>query len=248
MLVRGTIDLNADLGEGMPGEPAILELISTANLAGGGHAGGGHVLEESVRWCRERGVAVGAHPSYPDRENFGRVSWLGRSDAQALIDSIAEQILAVQSAWGTLLHHVKAHGALYNDAVLDERAARLILQAMDTANVAVPILTMDHGVLARLAREEGREVIAEIFADRAYAADGTLVPRTDAGAVLASVEQIVARMLRFLDTGRIQSSTGEQILINATSICIHGDNRHAVEVARALHAALLHAGCVIRSP
>lgn len=242
-----TIDLNADLGEGMPGESAILDLISTANLAGGGHAGGGPMLAESVQWCRERGVAVGAHPSYPDRENFGRVSWLGRIDHDLLVDSIADQITAVQSALGSPVHHVKPHGALYNDAIVDERAAHLILQAMDKANLSVPILTMDHGVLARLARQQGRDVITEIFADRAYSSDGTLVARSQSGAVLESVAEIVARMLEFLDTGSVESSTGGRVAISATSICIHGDNHHAVEVARSLHAALTAAGFTIRS-
>jgi 5-oxoprolinase (ATP-hydrolysing) subunit A len=247
-----SIDLNADLGEGMAGEDTIVPLITSANLAGGGHAGGGAVLERSIELCRQYGVAVGAHPSYPDRENFGRVSLLDELDSEALVRSLIDQILNVCAAHGGVLHHVKAHGALYNDAITDERAARVILDAVAGAEIALgvsglPIMTMHSGALASLCRNEERRVIGEIFADRGYLASGGLVPRSHDGALLHDTDEVLARMLAYLDTGSLLAVDGESIAINAESICLHGDNPAAVELAEALREGLLAAGYEIRS-
>jgi UPF0271 protein len=239
------IDLNADLGEGMPGERAILELITTANLAAGGHAGGGEILRRSVRDAIDRGVVIGAHPSYPDREHFGRVSRLEAINFDDLVVSLIDQITAVAEL--APLHHVKPHGALYNDAVVDDRAASAILASMRAFDDALPVMTMGHGVLAREAKAQGRPVISEVFADRAYSVDGSLVPRGIGGAVLDSADEIVARMVRFLETGLMSAADGEMVALAGESICIHGDTPHAVEVAKALRTALVDAGFEIKA-
>lgn len=248
-----TIDLNADLGEGMPGEREILHLITTASIAGGGHAGGGDVLAESVALAVALNVAVGAHPSYPDQENFGRHSLLGVIEEADLLRSLIDQIVAVASALPTAaLHHVKPHGALYNDAIVNERAAEIVLNSIEGAEIAlgitgVPVMTMDHGVLAARARAMGRQVISEVFADRAYTQTGELVPRSRSGAILERGEEIVDRILAFLSTGRMPTVDGASVAIRGESICIHGDNAHAVEAAHALRQALTDAGYTIRS-
>jgi 5-oxoprolinase (ATP-hydrolysing) subunit A len=248
----GAIDLNADLGEGMPGEDEILTLISSANLAGGGHAGGGALLERSIELCHRYGVAVGAHPSYPDPENFGRISRLNEMEPGALTRSLIDQILLVAQAHGQVLHHVKAHGALYNDALIDERAARAILEAVTGAEIAlgvrqIPIMTIKSGVLASLCDAEGRPVIGEVFADRAYLPSGELVPRSEPGAILHNRQEVLDRVLTFVNTGSLTAADGQPINIVAESICLHGDNPAAVELARVLHDGLIAAGYAIET-
>lgn len=258
---RHSIDLNADLGEGCGDDAAMLDLVTTANVAGGGHAGGGLVLLETVAAAVSRGVAVGAHPSYPDRENFGRISRFSEITPAALQDSIAQQIVAVGVALhehGGQLHHVKAHGALYNDAAANPEVARAFLEAVTIAEQflrqrstvppsALPVMAMANSALAELEAGIGRPILFEMFADRAYLPTGRLVPRSESRAVLHDADEIVARVLDLLATGEITAIEGSRIPITVDTICVHGDNPNAVQIARQLRAALLDSGLSLKA-
>jgi UPF0271 protein len=258
---RQSIDFNADLGEGCGDDAAMLNLVTTANVAGGGHAGGGLILLDTVAAAVSRGVAVGAHPSYPDREDFGRVSRFSEINPAALRHSIAEQIVSVALALhehGGQLHHVKAHGALYNDAAVNPQVAEVFLSAVtfieqflrQRASVSLsvlPVMAMPNSALAELTARAGRPVLFEMFADRAYLPTGRLVPRSESGAVLHDADEIVARVLDLLATGEITAIEGSRIPITVDTICVHGDNPNAVQIARRLRAALLDSGLSLKA-
>jgi UPF0271 protein len=259
--LRQSIDLNADLGEDCGDDAAMLDLVTTANVAGGGHAGGGAILTETVAAALSRGVAVGAHPSYPDRENFGRVSRFSEITPEALRDSITQQIAAVVVALqqhGGQLHHIKAHGALYNDAAVNPDVAEALLAALTSAEQFVaqyssvsrsvlPVMAMPNSAFAELAAGMGRPVLFEMFADRAYLPTGRLVPRSESGAVLYDADEIVARVLGLLATGEITAIDGSRIPITVDTICVHGDNPNAVQITRQLRNALLESGLSLKA-
>jgi UPF0271 protein len=257
---RQSIDLNADLGEDCGDDAAMLDLVTTANVAGGGHAGGGLILLDTVAAAVSRGVAVGAHPSYPDRENFGRVSRFSEITPAVLRHSITEQIVSVALALhdhGGQLHHVKAHGALYNDAAVNPQVAETFLSAITAIEqflrqrgtvslFVLPVMAMPNSTLAELAARAGRPVLFEMFADRAYLPTGRLVPRSESDAVLHDPEEIAARVLDLLATGEIKAVDGSRIPITVDTICVHGDNPNAVQITRRLRAALLDSGLSLK--
>lgn len=248
------IDLNADLGEESPHEAELFALVTSANISCGAHAGGGRFLREAIQRASAHGVAIGAHPSYPDRENFGRVSLLDSFDHDELVESLTDQLLEfhqILDEEGAAIHHVKAHGALYNDALIHNKAADAILAAVAQVEAKrgigqVPVMTMA-GCLADRALAQGRQVIFEFFADRAYSPEGKLVPRSQSGAVLHDGDRIAARVLTFLETGGVETTAGDVIPVMAESICVHGDNPEALAIAQKLHANLLQAGVSVRS-
>lgn len=248
------IDLNADLGEESPHESELFKVVTSANISCGAHAGGGEFLSEAIRSAISHEVAIGAHPSYPDRENFGRISMLESMSLEQLVESIIDQLAVfldlLHDQSGTL-HHFKAHGALYNDALVDQRAADAILTALahverDMGLRQTPILTMN-GRLAQTALHRGRQVIFEFFADRAYRSDGTLEPRTHPGSVFHDPEVISERTLRFLNQGQIVTVDGLILTSEAESICVHGDNPHALAIAQHLRTKLSEEGIHVRA-
>jgi UPF0271 protein len=260
LIAKRRLDLNADLGEGCGDDVALLEIITTANVACGAHAGGGEVLNQTVSAATLRGVAIGAHPSYPDKDNFGRLSMLELISPEELESSLVEQILNVAKTvkrFQLSLSHVKAHGALYNDAVTNFAAAEIFLRAVDSAEsilnsgdgetVRLPIMVMCNSVLAQRAVAFQRPILYEVFADRAYTADGYLVPRSEPGAVLRDPDLVVKRILDFLEIGQIQSIDGSQIPMCADTICIHGDNPASVHIARHLRSSLVRTGIVLKA-
>ncbi|HEX6887237.1 MAG TPA: LamB/YcsF family protein [Candidatus Nanopelagicales bacterium] len=253
------MDLNADLGEGVGDDEALLALVTSANVATGAHAGGGAVLARTVRAAVAHGVRVGAHPSYRDRQGFGRRSQLERlrDDAaagQALVADLVEQVLLVHAAalrHGAGLSHVKAHGALYNDAVADEVAARLVadaaLRVCERLGRAISVTTQPGGALAELASRVGLPVLAEGFVDRGYLPGGVLQPRDRPGAVLDDVPAMVAQALD-LAAGEVATVTGARIGLRVDTLCVHGDTPDAVLAARAVRSALLEAGWQVAAP
>jgi UPF0271 protein len=201
-------DLNADLGEEMGDDIAILAVVSSANIAGGGHAGGGDVLDAAVAAAVKAGVGIGAHPSYPDRLNFGRKSMLQAMKDNQLQASIVSQVLAVARAaetHGQVLQHVKPHGALYNDAAVSVEAAHLVirshLEAAKLLNLTghLPLMGLPGTVIAQVAEEFDVPFIGEAFADRAYTRDGLLVPRSQEGSVLHDIDAVVAQSPQIAD-------------------------------------------------
>jgi 5-oxoprolinase (ATP-hydrolysing) subunit A len=245
-----SIDLNADLGEECADDEAMLDLVTTANIACGGHAGGGATMRTTIAAAKALGVAVGAHPSYPDRSGFGRRSLLGVLDDSEIVQSLADQIehfRAVAQELAVDVSHIKPHGALYNDAMVDERAAKLLLTALHRAapDVLLPVMGLPGSVLDRLCWAELRPYISEGFADRAYESDGTLMPRSRQGAVLTT-DQAVSQA-RMLADNIIITADGTAMDMSIDSLCVHGDTPDAVHMAHRIREDLTAAGFNIRA-
>jgi UPF0271 protein len=223
------IDLSADLGEGADGEDQIWPLIDSANVACGGHVGDEQSMRDAVARARTHGVRLGAHPSFPDRENFGRVSLSIAHDA--LRASLIAQLDALRAF--APLHHVKPHGALYNDAHRDRALAEVIVGAIGT----MAIVCSDSSQMAAVARERGVRVIREAFADRRYEPDGSLMSRKLAGSLL-TVDEAAQQARLLASEGNVIARDGSRIAIPFDTICIHADMQHAVERLRAIRAAI----------
>ncbi|NDJ57652.1 LamB/YcsF family protein [Enterobacteriaceae bacterium 4M9] len=247
------IDLNSDLGESygqwrMGDDAAILPVVSSANVACGFHAGDPAGIFSTLKSAQANGVAVGAHVAYPDLVGFGRRNMDIASDE--LTADVIYQIGALQAlarAAGSAVRYVKPHGALYNTIAHDKRQALAVIAAIKAVDPALPLVVLAGSPLVQLAQEEGLTVIAEAFADRAYHADGTLVSRREAGAVLHDPQQVAERMLQLITEGGLASIEGTFTRINADSICVHGDSPGAIEMARQLRALLEQNGIAIRS-
>jgi len=227
------IDLNADVGEG-PGEEPLYALITSANIACGGHAGNEDTMREAVRLALRHGVAIGAHPSYPDREGFGRVTM--NLPPAALSRAIAEQVDALvraAKAQGARVTHVKPHGALYRDAGEGRDVALAVASGVASVSPALVLVGLAGSPALRVWQEHGFDVAAEGFADRAYAADGTLVPRTEASALITDPEAAARQAIRLAGDG-----------VCAT-ICVHADTEGAAAIAAAVRAGLEEAGFVL---
>jgi 5-oxoprolinase (ATP-hydrolysing) subunit A len=223
------IDLSADLGEGSPGEEDIWPLITSANIACGGHVGDAHSMREAARLAREHDVRFGAHPSYPDRENFGRKSLAIAPDQ--LRASLIAQISALAAF--APVHHVKPHGALYNDAHKDRALAEVIVSALDRS---MAIVAPDHSQMAAAARDAGVRVIREAFADRRYEPDGSLTPRSIPGSTL-TVEEAAAQAALLVREQTAIARDGTRIAIAFDTLCIHADMPNAVARLRAIRRA-----------
>lgn len=242
------VDLNADLGEGAPDDAELLALVSSANIACGWHAGDARLMQTTVAAALERGVAIGAHPSYPDRENFGRSEMqLTPEEVRAdLIYQIGALDALVRAAGGRL-HHVKPHGALYNQAARDPALADAIAAAVLDINPSLAVYGLAGGELLKAAERAGLRAVAEVFADRGYRADGSLVPRSQPGAFVEDTEQAVGRTLRMVREGIVQAVSGEIVPLQAQTICLHGDGPHALAFARAIYQSLTQAGVQLRA-
>jgi UPF0271 protein len=231
-----TIDLNADLGETVNDYLDLLPIITSANVACGAHAGGGELLKETVRACVASGVQVGAHPSYPDRDNFGRISMKNDFSKEELTELISNQIELVLTELkhnGSALTHVKAHGALYNDAVVDVAVAEALVEAVKV--YGVPVFGLPNSALETVAKKHGLAFIPEGYMDRAYTSLGTLVPRTIPGAVL-SHDQALTQIAELAVSGTIQSIDGVVLDLNLQTLCIHADTPDAATTAQAVKA------------
>ena len=224
-----TVDLSADLGEGSPGEEEIWPLITSANVACGGHIGDATTMAAAVALAARWKVKLGAHPSYPDRENFGRKSLaLAPSDLRV---SLVEQLTALQklaTVSGMTLTHVKPHGALYNDAHHDPARAATIAEALQEVDPSLALVCPDASAMAKVARASGLIVIREAFADRRYAADGSLVPRSRPGSLL-NVDEAAEQAALLISDGVVVTETGTRVPVAFDTICIHADMERAVE-------------------
>ena len=243
------IDLNCDMGESfgmykLGLDEEVIKHISSASIACGFHAGDPMWMRHTVRLAEEHGVAVGAHPSYPDLAGFGRRD-LAVTPDEARAD-LVYQIGALQAfTAGKRLQHVKPHGAMYNRAVHDEDLARAICQAVLDADPEMVVLALAGSRWAEIAQDMGLRVAREVFADRALNADGTLVSRSIDGAVLHDVDEVVERSVAMVTEGKATAVTGEEIEVRADSLCIHGDTPEAVEMAAALNRELGAAGVIV---
>jgi UPF0271 protein len=251
--LRPTIDLNADLGEGfghsrVAEDEALLDLVSSANIACGFHAGDATTMRDTVRAAVLRGVTIGAHPSYPDIPGFGRKE-LGLSPKTIRLH-VAYQLRAIREiclAENAKLSYVKPHGALYNRAAHDSSAAAAITQAIRDVDASLVVLGLAGSEMARAAAQASLAFASEAFADRAYRRDGSLVPRQQAGAVIHDVETAVKRAIRLVNSNTVASEDGAEIGVVAQSLCVHGDNPDALALLRELRATLEASGVRIAS-
>jgi UPF0271 protein len=234
------MDLNSDLGESfgawtMGDDAAMLDIVSSANVACGFHAGDAAGILATLKAAKARGVVVGAHVAYRDLAGFGRRNMdVASAD---LVADVVYQIGALQGlaqAAGTTVQYVKPHGALYNTIAQDKRQATDVIQAIKAINPSLVLMALAGSPLIGWAREAGLTVMAEAFADRAYMPDGALVSRREPGAVLHDPAHIAERMLQLVRHGTVQAVDGSQVRIAADSICVHGDSPGAVAMARVL--------------
>lgn len=247
------MDINSDLGESygawrMGDDAAMLGIVTSANVACGFHAGDPAGILRTLRSAAERGVVVGAHVAYPDLVGFGRRN-MDPSSAELVADVIY-QIAALQGlarTAGTRVRYVKPHGALYNTIAQDARQAGDVIAAIQAMDPQLTLLALAGTPLIAWARERGLRVVAEAFADRAYNDDGSLVSRRLPGAVLHDASAVAERMLRLVETGDMQTVTGQRIRLHADSICVHGDSPGAVEMARAIRMRLAQAGVPLQA-
>jgi 5-oxoprolinase (ATP-hydrolysing) subunit A len=231
-----SLDLNADVGEGCRNDAALFEYVTSANIACGVHAGNAATMTQTVRAALERGVAIGAHPSFPDREHFGRVE-LQRSpdDVYRDVQSQIDALVRIARREGAIVGHVKPHGALYNMAARDVTLADAVARAVRDYDPSLSLVGLAGSASVRAAKRAGLRAVEEVFADRGYAPDGSLLPRGAPGALIEDPEQSVAQALGFAQRGF------------GDTICLHGDGPHAVEFARRIRKALADAGVVVRA-
>src|SRR5882762_2553282 len=247
--MRLSIDLNADLGEGAGHDEELFELISSANIATGFHAGDSDTMHTAVSAAKKHGVAVGAHPSFFDRENFGRKEL--KVGNQEVFDAVAYQLgifQAIATALDVQPSHVKPHGALYNMAVRDQTLADEIARAIKSVDPKLILFAPDKSELARAGETHGLQIAREIFADRNYLNDGWLVPRTRPDALLHDPKEAAERVLRMLREGKVRSVEGRDIDVRGETICVHGDTPGAVEFACELRKQLEGEGVRISAP
>ena len=242
-----TIDLNADLGEGEACDAELLQVVSSCNIACGGHAGDAESIEATLREALARGVNVGAHPAYPDREGFGRRSrFMGGEPLRDALRSQLDDFGRAAARLGATVTHVKPHGTLYTDAVVDAELADVIAGVVAEVPGKPMLVGQPGTALESAAEAHGLGFIAEAFVDRAYQPNGQLVPRSQPGAVHGDIAQIQRQAVSLARDGTVQCPDGSTVAVRADTLCIHGDTPGAAAAARAVREALEHEGIEIR--
>ncbi len=234
-----TIDINCDLGEGMGNDALIMPFISSANIACGYHAGDENTMKQTAELCKKHHVAMGVHPSYPDRENFGRTDV--RLPPEEVYELVIKQIKLLEEiakSTGSELKHVKPHGALYNMAARGMQIAAIVSLAVKDVNKKLVLYGLSGSHLIKEGKNIGLKTASEVFADRTYQDDGSLTPRHKPEALIEDVNNAVAQVLQMVNEGTVTTISGKKIPIIAETVCIHGDGPHAVEFAKAIYEAL----------
>lgn len=246
------IDINCDMGEGFLNDEAIMPLISSVNIACGYHAGDEDTMRRTIEKAMEYDVAIGAHPSYPDRANFGRTDLLDTKlkpkDLPAIIADQVVQLQELCGEFGASLHHVKPHGALYNRAARDASVSTLVCMAIEETFPGLLLYGLSGSGMEEAAAEYNIHFIREGFADRTYQEDGSLTSRNDPGSMITDPEQCVQQVLQMIHRNTVNTATGKTIELKADTICIHGDGPHALIFAKAIHEALRHHDITLSSP
>ena len=248
-----SIDLNCDLGESFGAytigmDSAVIPYITSANVACGYHAGDPLVMQKTVAACKANGVHIGAHPGYPDLMGFGRRNIAATpAEVKAYIQYQIGALSAFCAAAGVPLCHVKPHGAMYNMAAKDESLARAICEGILEVNPKLTLLALSGSAMVRAARVLGLSVKSEVFADRGYQADGTLVPRGRPGAMITDEDEAIARVIRMAKEGVVRSVDGVDVPLTADSVCVHGDGEKALAFVRRIRTALTDAGIEVKA-
>ena len=247
-----SVDLNSDLGEsfgaytiGMDAD--VLSFVSSANIACGFHAGDPAVMRKTVALAKERGVSMGAHPGYLDLVGFGRRNMnVSASDMHDYVLYQLGALAAFARAAGAKLVHVKPHGAMYNMAAKDASLAAAVCRAVKEFNASLILLGLANSRFADAAADAGIRFASEVFADRGYMDDGSLVPRTQPGAMITDEDEAVSRVIKMIKTGFVTGVSGKEIPVRADSVCVHGDGARALSFTRKIRAALEAEGIAIR--
>lgn len=229
------IDINCDLGEGMKQDAAIMPYISSVNIACGYHAGNSEIMEQTIHAALQHNLAIGAHPGFDDKENFGRTE-MQLSDT-VLYDLFFVQLEILQEQLikqRAVMHHVKPHGALYNMSASDERIATIIATAVKDFDNTLILYGLSNSYSIIAAERAGLRTAAEVFADRTYTAKGSLTPRTQAGAVLNDMKQVQQHVVQMVLQQTITATNGAVVPVRAETICLHGDTDHALEFAQVI--------------
>lgn len=241
------IDLNADLGEGAGTDESLLEYITSANVACGAHAGDMETIRRTVALALARGVAIGAHPSFPDREGFGRRAMtLPPSEVRATVAAQVEVVVRAARDAGVRLQHVKPHGALYNQAATDRVLAAAIGDAVRGVDASLIVMALAGSPMVSVLRELGLRVAQEGFVDRGYSMNGTLVPRAQPNALITDPALAARRAVLLATEHMVVVESGETISVDAATLCLHGDTPGAVALARTVRRALDQAGVSVQ--
>ncbi|MDB5197330.1 MAG: LamB/YcsF family protein [Flaviaesturariibacter sp.] len=235
-------DLNCDTGEGIGNEAELMPYITSANIACGNHAGDRDTMKQVVELCVAHNVAIGAHPSFRDRENFGRIDLIGKglkpADVQELVAEQVHILQQVVKECGAVLHHIKPHGALYNRAAWDVETGAALCSGIIDIDPELLVYGLSGSALREVAQGFGLRFWNEVFADRTYQENGSLTPRTQPGALIEEEEKAIRQVTEMLLHQTVQTALGKRISIEAQTICLHGDGSHAVTFARRLHSHL----------
>lgn len=242
------VDLNGDVGEGVGHDPELIPLLTSANVACGAHAGDEATMRRTVALARAHGVAVGAHPSYPDREGFGRRAMaLAASEIEDTVKTQIRDLRNIARSLGVRLQHVKPHGALYNAAAGDARVAAAIARGTAAVDAALILVGLAGSELVDAGMRAGLRTASEGFADRAYRPDGTLVPRGEGRSVLSDPDIVVARAVAMVRDGAVTAVDGRLVPVRADTICVHGDTPGAAALAAQIRQALNRAGILVKA-
>jgi UPF0271 protein len=248
-----SVDLNCDMGESfgawtMGTDAELMNYVSSINVACGFHAGDASVIRKTIETAIEKGVAVGAHPAFPDLQGFGRREM--RMSPAEIYDIVLYQVAALKGmceALGATLHHVKPHGALYNQAAKEASLAEAIARAVKAIDENLIFYGLANSFLISEAEKLGLKTASEVFADRTYQADGTLTPRSELNALIETIEKSGEQILKMVNEQTVLATSGEKISIKADTICIHGDGAHALEFAGEIKSKLEENGVLIRA-
>lgn len=247
-----SIDLNCDMGESfgawtMGNDAALMDYVSSVNIACGFHAGDASTIRQTVETAINKGVNIGAHPSYPDLQGFGRREM--KLSANEVFDIVLYQVSALKGiceAFGAKLNHVKPHGALYNTAAKNAETARAIAEAVKKIDKNLVFYGLSGSFLIFEAEKLGLQTASEVFADRTYQTDGTLTPRTEPNALIHDSKQAIAQVLEMIFEQKVTATNGEKVSLKAETICIHGDGAYALEFAKKINADLTECGINIK--
>lgn len=248
-----SIDLNCDMGESfgawrMGNDAELMNYVSSINVACGFHAGDAGTMRETVQMAQTKGVAIGAHPGFPDLQGFGRREM--SLSAQEIFDVVLYQVAALKGiceAFGARLHHVKPHGALYNLAAKNSQVAAAVAAAVKKIDENLIFYGLSGSFLISEAEKIGLKTASEVFADRTYQMDGSLTPRSQPNALIDSTEKSIEQVLQMITQKTVTAATGETIPLTAETICIHGDGAHAVEFAEEINRSLREKGIKIEA-
>lgn len=233
------IDLNCDMGEGLDTDALIMPFISSANIACGSHAGDEDTMKKTIALALQHNVAIGAHPSYPDRKNFGRKEMsLSPDNIRSLVAEQIHLLVSIANTMGASVHHVKPHGALYNRAAADAETAIAIANGVRDVNPELLLFGLSGSISTTTAISVGLKCCHEVFADRTYTDEGMLTPRSEPNALISDETEAILQVLQMVKRGSVISTSGKTITVKADTICLHGDGAHAVAFAKSINRAL----------